>query len=93
LALMAIVMIARRVRADCSILARRFLRPRVLARIISHRRRRIEDTLFARKETMFNDAMIGRRITRSEALALRQLPVDVVPDGQGYRAPFDIALV
>jgi hypothetical protein len=42
---------------------------------------------------MFNDAMIGRRITRSEALALRQLPVDAVPDGQGYRAPFDIALV
>jgi hypothetical protein len=41
---------------------------------------------------MFNDAMIGRRITGREALALRRLLVDAVPDGQGYRAPFDIAL-
>jgi hypothetical protein len=42
---------------------------------------------------MFNDAMIGRRITRREALALRQLLVDAVPDGQGYAAAFEIALV
>jgi len=69
------------------------LLPRVLARIISHGRPRMEDILFARKGTMFNDEMIGRRITRREALALRQLLVDAVQDGQGYRAPLEIALV
>ena len=41
---------------------------------------------------MFNDATIGRRIMRREALALRQLLVDAVPDGQGYTAAFDVAL-
>jgi hypothetical protein len=69
------------------------LLPFVLARIISDRRRRIEDILFARKGTMLNDAMIGRRIARREALVLRQLPVDALPDGEGYAAAFDIALV
>jgi hypothetical protein len=42
---------------------------------------------------MLNDAMIGWRITRREALALGQLLVDAVPDGQEYAAVFDIALV
>jgi hypothetical protein len=42
---------------------------------------------------MFNDAMIGRRITRREALAMPQLLADTVPDGRGYAAAFDIALV
>ena len=42
---------------------------------------------------MLNDAMIGRHITRREALALWQLLVDAVPDGQQYAAAFDIALV
>jgi hypothetical protein len=42
---------------------------------------------------MLNDAMIGRRIRRREALARRQLLVDTVPDGQEYAAPFDIALI
>jgi hypothetical protein len=42
---------------------------------------------------MLNDAMIGRRITGREALALRQLLVVTVPDGQGYTTAFDIALV
>jgi hypothetical protein len=42
---------------------------------------------------MFNDAMIGRRITRREALALPQSLVDAMPDSQGYAAAFDIALV
>src|SRR5438105_9824267 len=93
LALMAIVMIARRVRAACSMLARCFLLPRVLARIISLGRPRMEDILFARKGTMFNDEMIGRRITGREALALRQLLVDAMWDGQGYREPLEIALV
>lgn len=53
----------------------------------------MEDILLAVKGTMLNDGMIGRRITGREALALRQLLVDAVPDGQGYRAPLDIALV
>ena len=61
--------------------------------MISHRRRRIENTLFARQETMFNDAMIGRCIRRREALALPQSLVDAVPDSHGYEAAFDIALV
>jgi hypothetical protein len=42
---------------------------------------------------MLNDLMIGRRITRREALALRQLLVDAVPGGWGHAAAFDIALV
>jgi hypothetical protein len=42
---------------------------------------------------MLDDAMIGLRITGREALALRQLLVDAVPDGQEYAAAFDIALV
>jgi hypothetical protein len=42
---------------------------------------------------MFTDAMIGRCITRREALALPQSLVDAVPDSQGYEATLDIALV
>jgi hypothetical protein len=42
---------------------------------------------------MLNDAMIGRRITGREALALRQLLVVAVPDDQEHAAAFDIALV